>query len=82
MSSLQENWNQLTSEQERMLFLLASFFPERAPIALWLLGMVAGMDEPEEASEALKQACRHLQALGVFEEMTDEHVKLSDRHRQ
>lgn len=82
MSPFQQRGDELANGQERMLFLLASFFPEGTPIPLWLLGLAAGMEESAEASGPLSQACQHLQVVGLFEEMTDEHVMLSDQQRQ
>ncbi|GCE22036.1 WD40 repeat domain-containing protein [Dictyobacter kobayashii] len=82
MLPLQERWDKVICEQERMLFLLASFYPEGTTIPLWLLGLAVGMGEPEGTSELLKRACHQLQALELFEEMTGERVQLSSTSRQ
>jgi WD40 repeat protein len=78
--SLQKRWQCLESELERSLFLLASFFPAKTPIPLWLLGLATG--EGEALSEHLSRAIHHLQALKLLNGMGGEQVQINARPRQ
>lgn len=75
MPSITASWARLENELERALFLLASFSPEGIPVPLWLLGLVTGQGDVEEA-------CRHMLAVGVFESVTDQLVSLNSQQRQ
>jgi WD40 repeat protein len=82
MASLQESWEYLENERERVFFLVASFSPENTPVPLWLLGLAAGQMEPKASIEPLERACRQLQALGLFEIVTGGQVRLHQEQRQ
>ena len=73
---IQTAWDLLQDDDERHLFLFTSSFPETASIPLWLVELAMGRDEQDDGSKRLKQACQHLQELSLFEEVTDEKIRL------
>jgi len=75
-TTFQLSWKQVQSEEARRLFFLAAYFPEAAPVPLWLLGLVAGLGEESDIFEPLGQARQHLQELSLLEELSDQQVRL------
>jgi WD40 repeat protein len=75
-TTFQLSWERVQSEEARRLFLLATYFPEAAPIPLWLLGLTAGLGEDSDIFAPLGQARLHLQELSLLEELSDQQVRL------
>ncbi|HEX3640542.1 MAG TPA: caspase family protein, partial [Ktedonobacteraceae bacterium] len=70
------SWQKVRTEAARHLFLLASSFPEAAPIPLWLLGLASGLGENGDIFEPLGQARFHLLELSLLEELSNKQVRL------
>ncbi len=70
------SWEKVRDEGARRLFKLASFFPEAAPIPLWLLGLAAGLGESADILEPLWEARMQLQELSLLEALSGEQVRL------
>jgi hypothetical protein len=70
------SWEKIGDESARRVFKLASYFPEAAPIPLWLLGLASGLGEHADIFEPLGEACLHLQELSLLEELTGDQVRL------
>src|SRR5258708_4273523 len=70
------SWEKVRTEEARRMFLLASYFPEAAPIPLWLLGLASGLGENADIFEPLGQARFHLLKLSLLEELSNEQVRL------
>ena len=75
-TTFQLSWERVHNEEARRLFLLATYFPEAAPIPLWLLGLAAGLGEEGEIFAPLGQARLHLQELNLLEELSSQQVRL------
>jgi WD40 repeat protein len=69
-------WQQIGSQEARRLFLLAAYFPEAAPIPLWLLGLAAGLGEQGDVLGPLGQARKELRERGLLKELSGEQVWL------
>ena len=70
------SWEKVRNEETRRLFKLASFFPEAAPIPLWLLGIAVGLGESANVDEPLGKASVQLQELGLMVRPSDDQVRL------
>ena len=75
-TTFQLSWERVQTEEARRLFYLATYFPEAAPIPLWLLGLAAGLGEEGDIFEPLGQAWLHLQKLSLLEELSGQQVRL------
>ena len=69
-------WQQIESQEARRLLLLATYFPEAAPIPLWLLGLAAGLGEQGDVLGPLGQARKELHERGLLKELAGEQVWL------
>jgi WD40 repeat protein len=70
------SWEKINNYKARNLFKLASFFPEAAPIPLWLLGLATNLGESGDIFEPLGEARLHLQEVSLMETLTEEQVRL------
>jgi WD40 repeat protein len=70
------SWEKIGDESARSVFKLASYFPEAAPIPLWLLGLASGLGEHADIFEPLGETCVHLQELSLLEELSGDQVRL------
>jgi hypothetical protein len=70
------SWEKMNNEDARNVFKLTSYFPEAAPIPLWLLGLASGLGEQGDIFEPLGEACLHLQELSLLEELSGDQVRL------
>jgi hypothetical protein len=70
------SWEKIGDESTQSVFKLASYFPEAAPIPLWLLGLASGLGEHADIFEPLGEACFHLQELSLLEELSGDQVRL------
>jgi WD40 repeat protein len=70
------SWEQVRDEGAQHLFKLASYFPEAAPIPVWLLGLAAGLGESGDIFEPLGEACVLLQELSLLEGLAEGQVRL------
>src|SRR6266496_524989 len=77
MASLPGFITALSVDRERgLLFKLAAYFPEAAPIPLWLLGLTAGLGEKTEGFTPLGKMRIRLQQLSLLEKLSKEQVSL------
>jgi WD40 repeat protein len=74
--TLQLSWQQVRDERARRFFLLASFFPEAAPIPLWLAGLAAGLGESAQPFDPLWEISLSLQELSLLEGLADNQIRL------
>ena len=74
--TFQLSWQQVRDERARQFFLLASLFPEAAPIPLWLLGLATGLGESARPFEPLWEVSLHVQELSLLEALSGEQVRL------
>ncbi len=70
------SWEKIGDESAQSVFKLASYFPEAAPIPLWLLGLASGLGEQSDIFEPLGEACVYLQELSLLEELSGDQVRL------
>jgi WD40 repeat protein len=73
------SWEGLQSKEDenaRRLFLLAGYFPEAAPIPLWLLGLAAGLGEANAVWKPLGKARTRLTRYSLVETLEDGAIRL------
>jgi len=70
------SWQQVRHEGARRLFQLAAFFPEAAPIPLWLLGLAADLGEEGDLLAPLGEARTLLHEASLLEVLSGEQVRL------
>ena len=70
------SWEKVESEDSRRLFKLASYFPEAAPIPLWLLGLAASLGEDGDIFEPLGKACNQLWEWSLLELLSEGQVRM------
>ncbi|MEI6044132.1 MAG: NB-ARC domain-containing protein [Chloroflexota bacterium] len=70
------SWEKVNGIEAQRLFKLAAYFPEAAPIPLWLLGLAADLGESYEVFDPLGETYLYLQELSLFEELAEGQVRL------
>jgi WD40 repeat protein len=70
------SWEKVNGIEAQRLFKLATYFPEAAPIPLWLLGLAAGLGESYEVFDPLGETYLYLKELSLFEELAEGQVRL------
>src|SRR5262249_40340903 len=70
------SWQQIEDPRAKQLFYLASFFPEAAPIPLWLLGLAAGLGELGDAWGPLRESRLVLQEQSLLEPVAEGQMRL------
>jgi WD40 repeat protein len=71
------SWEKVDDEGAKRLFKLASYFPEAAPIPLWLLGVSTGLGEEwGDILDPLGEACVILEELSLFENSSEDQTRL------
>jgi WD40 repeat protein len=70
------SWEQVQDERARQVLYLAGFFPEAAPMPLWLLGLAADLGERSDPWEPLGEACQELYELSLLELLQEGQARL------
>jgi len=70
------SWEKVKEAEAQRLFKLAAYFPEAAPIPLWLLGLAAGLGEKIEGFTPLGRIWIRLQRLSLVEKLSKDQVQL------
>ena len=70
------SWERVKEAEAQRLFKLAAYFPETAPIPLWLLGLAAGLGERTDGFTPLGKMWTRLQQLSLLEKLSKEQVSL------
>lgn len=81
-ATFQLSWERVGDEAARKLFKLATYFPEAAPIPLWLLGLAAGLGESEDIWKPLGGARAQLQEWSLVETLSRGQMRLHPLIRQ
>jgi WD40 repeat protein len=70
------SWDYVEDERAQHMFKLACYFPEAAPIPLWLLGRAAGLGESRAIVDPLGEVCTQLHELSLLEVLSGDQVRL------
>ena len=70
------SWEYVQDERAQRLFKLACYFPEAAPIPLWLLGLASGLGESGAIIDPLGEACDQLDQFNFLKVLSRDQVRL------